>query len=155
VAVLLGAGVVLMQLNGRPGEGGSVAINSEAEVIMPEQSEAVAATVDQAATATETQIAKANERAASFLFGAQKLLFEECIFAGNELLDRAQTEMHLLSELVSKLAGAHSVKDVRTMYQDCSKHQLDFIRRDCDRVFKHGERVIDAASNLFKSHPLN
>ncbi len=122
---------------------------------MPERSEAVAPTEDRTATETETQIAKANERAASFLFGAQKLMFEEFVFTGNELLDRAQTEMHLFSELVSKIAGAHSVKDIGTMYEECSKHQLDFIRRDCDRVFKHGERVVDAASNLFKSHPLN
>ena len=107
-------------------------------------------------TMTEaSQLAKANERAASFLFGAQKLVFEELIFASNELLDRAQTEMHLFSELVSKIAGAHSVKDIRTMYEECSKHQLDFIRRDCDRVFRHGERMVEATSNLFKSHPLN
>jgi len=122
---------------------------------MPEHSEAVAATVDRTAAETESRIAKANERAASFLFGAQKLMFEEFVFAGNELLDRAQTEMHLFSELVSKMAGAHSVKDIGTMYEECSKHQLDFIRRDCDRVFRHGERVVDAASNLFKNHPLN
>jgi hypothetical protein len=122
---------------------------------MPEHSEAIAATVDQAATETQTQIAKANERAASFLFGAQKLMLEEFVFASNELVERAQTEMHLFSELVSKMAGAHSVRDIRTMYEECSKHQIDFIRRDCDRVFRHGERVVDAASNLFKSHPLN
>jgi hypothetical protein len=103
----------------------------------------------------QAQITKANARAASFLFGAQKLMLEEFVFAGNELAERAQTEMHLFSELVSKIAGAHSVKDIRTMYEECGKHQLEFIRRDCDRVFKNGERVIEAASNLFKSHPLN
>lgn len=123
---------------------------------MPEHSEAVAATaVEQATTETEARIAKASERAAGFLFGAQKLMLEEFVFLGNEFLDRAQTEMHLFSELTSKMSGAHSVKDVRTMYEECSKHQLEFIRRDCDRVFKNGERVIEAASNLFKSHPLN
>ena len=58
-------------------------------------------------------------------------------------------------EFVAKMAGAHSVKDIRTMWEECSKHQVDFIRRDCDRVFKHGERLIEATSNLFKSHPLN
>ena len=122
---------------------------------MSERSEAIAATVDQAATETQTQIAKANERVSKFLFSAQKLMLEEFVFASNELVERAQTEMHLFSELVSKMAGAHSVKDIRTMYEECSKHQLDFIRRDCDRVFKHSERVVEAASNLFKSHPLN
>jgi len=123
---------------------------------MPEHSEAVVATaVEQAAVETQAKIAKVSERAAGFLFGAQKLMLEEFVFLGNELFDRAQTEMHLFSELVSKMAGAHSVKDVRTMYEECGKHQLEFIRRDCDRVFKNGERVIEAASNLFKSHPLN
>jgi hypothetical protein len=83
------------------------------------------------------------------------LMLEEMVFEGNAFVERAQTEMHLFSELVSKIAGAHSVNDIRTMYQECSKHQLDFIRRDCDRAFRHGERLIDATSNLFKSHPLD
>ena len=123
---------------------------------MPERSEAIAVTgVEQAATEAQIRMAKANEQASSFLFGAQKLMFEEFVFAGNELVERAQTEMHLFSELVSKMAGAHSVRDIRTMWEECGKHQVDFIRRDCDRVFKHGERVIEATANLFKGHPLN
>ena len=123
---------------------------------MPEHSETVAATSEeQVTTEAQTRMAKANEQASSFLFGAQKLMFEEFVFAGNELVERAQTEMHLFSELVSKMAGAHSVSDIRTMWEECSKHQVDFIRRDCDRVFKHGERVIEATANLFKGHPLN
>ena len=123
---------------------------------MPEHSDAVEVNaVEQAEADAQTRIAKANEQASSFLFGAQKLMFEEFVFAGNELVERAQTEMHLLSELASKMAGAHSAKDVRTMYEECGKHQLEFIRRDCDRLFKNGERVIEATSNLFKSHPLN
>jgi len=36
------------------------------------------------------------------------------------------------------------VKDWTTMYQECSQHQLDFIRRDCDRYLRHGERVAAA-----------
>ena len=120
-----------------------------------ELSKADAAAVESAATEAQAQITKANERAAGFLFGAQKLMLEEFVFAGNELVERAQTETHLFSELISKIAGAHSVKDIRTMYEECGKHQLEFIRRDYDRLFKNGERVIEATSNLFKSHPLN
>jgi hypothetical protein len=48
------------------------------------------------------------------------------------------------------MAGAHSVKDIRAMYEESGKHQIEFIRRDCDRLFKHGERLIEATSNLFK-----
>jgi hypothetical protein len=121
---------------------------------MPELINVDATAVEQTSE-VETQMTKANAIAAGFIFGAQKLVLEEMVFAGNEILDRAQAEMHLFSELVSKMAGAHSVKDIRTMYEECGKHQLGFIRRDCDRVFKHGERAIEAASNLFKRHPLN
>ena len=63
--------------------------------------------------------------------------------------------MHLFSEFASKMAGAHSVKDIRTMYEECSKHQIEFVRRDCDWMFRNGERLIEATSGLFKSHPLN
>jgi len=134
-----------------------VKMNLRVEIIMsmPELSDAGTATVEQATAEAEAQIAKVNQRAAGFLFGAQKLMLEELVFAGNELMERTQTEMHLFSEFASKMAGAHSVKDVRTMYEECGKHQIDFVRRDCDRLFKHGQRMIEAASNLFKSHPLN
>ena len=122
---------------------------------MPEPYKADTANFEPAATEAQAQITKANERIAGFLFGAQKLMLEEFVFLGNEFFDRAQTEMHLFSELVSKMASAHSVSDIRTMYEECGKHQLEFIGRDCGRLFKNGERVIEAASNLFKPHPLN
>jgi hypothetical protein len=125
-------------------------------MVMPEHSEAVTPTaVERTTTDAEAQFKKTNALAAGFMFGAQKMALEEMVFAGNEILDRAQTEMHLFSEFVSKMAGAHSVKDIRTMYEECSKHQMEFVRRDCDRLFRHGERMIEVASNLFKSHPLN
>jgi hypothetical protein len=45
--------------------------------------------------------------------------------------------MHLLSELVSR-------SRMKTMGEKCAQHQLDFIRRDSERLFKHGERMIEA-----------
>ncbi|KQW20625.1 hypothetical protein ASC80_10330 [Afipia sp. Root123D2] len=98
---------------------------------------------------------EANQRISNFMLGVQKLMLEEFVFLGSEFLDRTQTEMNLFSEFVSKMAGAHSVKGISTMYEECREHQLEFIRRDCDRILKNSEHVIDAASDLFKSHPLN
>ena len=89
------------------------------------------------------------------MLGAQKIMFEELVFFGGEMLERTRTEMHLFSEFVAKMAGAHSVKDVKTMYQECGQHQLDFIRRDTERLFKHGERMIAATSNLINSRASN
>jgi hypothetical protein len=122
---------------------------------MPELSEADAASPEQATAEATTQMAEGNQRVANFVFGAQKLMLEEFVFASNAMVERAQTEMHLFSELVSKMAGAHSIKDIRTMYEESSKHQIEFVRRDSDRLFRHGERLIEATSSLFKSHPLN
>ena len=122
---------------------------------MPELSKVVDANSEQTTSAAATQMTNANQRVANFMIGAQKLMLEELVFLGDEFSDRAQTETHLFSEFVSIMAGAHSVKDIKTMYEECGKHQLEFIRRDCDRMFKNGERVIGAASNLFKNHPLN
>src|SRR6202043_2495329 len=78
------------------------------EVIMTELSEPCVATFEQLTADTEARLAKANKRALDFMFGAQRLMLEEIVFSGNEMLERARTEMHLFSELASKMAGSHS-----------------------------------------------
>jgi len=112
-----------------------------------------AAGIDPLAGEAEARFTKANKSALQFMFGAQKMLLEEMVFAGNEILDRARTETHLLSEFASKMAGSHSVKDLRTMFEECSRHQIDFVRRDSERLFKHGKRMMGAASNLLDNRP--
>ena len=74
----------------------------------------------------------------NLIFGAPRLLGEEIAFATNEMLDRAQTETHLFGEYLSKIAAAHSVNDIMTMYTVCGQHQIDFVRR----LFTHAQRVI-------------
>jgi hypothetical protein len=122
---------------------------------MMELSQADAALFEQSAVEATTRLTKANDHALDFMTGAQKVLLEELVFAGNELLERSRTETHLLSEFVSKMAGSHSVKDLKTMGQECAQHQLDFIRRDCERLFKHGERMLEATANLFAGRSAN
>ena len=120
---------------------------------MPVLSENDAAMVEQSAAEAATRLTAANKQALDLMMGAQKMLLEEMVFAGNELLERSRSEMHLLSEFVSKMAGSHSVKDLKTMGQECAQHQLDFIRRDSERLFKHGERMIEATTNLLNNRP--
>lgn len=116
---------------------------------MTEFSEPQGRTNDQPAADAAKPLADANKKMLEFMFGAQKALLEEIVFVGNESLDRAQTETHLLTEFVSKMAGAHSVKDIKTMFAECGQHQLDFIRRDSERLFKHGEHAVETVSKLF------
>ncbi len=106
--------------------------------------------LEQPAADAATQLTKANKHALDFMAGAQKILLEEMVFAGNEMLERARTETHLFSEFVSKMAGSHSVKDLKTMCEECGRHQIDFVRRDSERLFKHGERMLETASKLFR-----
>ena len=122
---------------------------------MSELSERVAVGSFPAVADGEAEATKLNQSALEFMLGAQRILFEEMVFFGGEMLERTRTETHLLSEFVMKMAGAHSVKDVKTMYQECGQHQLDFIRRDTERVFKHGERMIAATANLINSRASN
>ena len=87
------------------------------------------------------------------MFGAQKAMLEEMIFVGKEILDRVVTETHLFGEFSSKMAEAHSVEGLKTMCQECGRHQVEFVRRDSERLFKHGERMIEVTSGLFGNRP--
>ena len=106
-------------------------------------------------TNAEAEATKLNQSALEFMLGAQKMMFEEWVFFGGEILERTRTETHLFTEFVAKMAGAHSVRDVTTMCQECSQHQLDFFRRDSERLFRHGERMMAATSNLISGRSLN
>jgi hypothetical protein len=110
-----------------------------------------AAIIEDSVANTVAQFTKVNRSTLDFMFGAQKALLDEIVFAGSEMFDRTRTEIHLLSEFASKLAGSHSVEGLKTMGMECAQHQIDFVRRDSERIFKHGERMIEATANLFNS----
>jgi hypothetical protein len=99
------------------------------------------------------RLTKTNKCALDLTFRSQKAMLDEMIFASNEMFDRIRTETHLFNEFVSKMAGSHSVKDLKTMWEECGQHQIDFVRRDCDRLFKHGERMIESTSKLLSNRP--
>ena len=107
------------------------------------------------AESAEAEASRLNQSALEFMLGAQKMMFEEFIFLSDEMLERTRTETQLFMEFAAKMAAAHSVKDVRTMCQECGQHQLDFLRRDFERLFRHGERMIAATSNLISGRSLN
>ena len=98
-----------------------------------------------------TQWANANKQALHFLLGAQRMILEEMAFTAYATLDRVRSETHLWSEFAAKLGEAHSVRDMNAMARECSMHQLEFIRRECDRMLKHGERLIEATSSLLSN----
>lgn len=100
-------------------------------------------------------ISDAGKDAIHLMMGIQTAFLQEMVFAGYEVFDRARTETHLLAEFASKFASAHSVGDIRTMWAECSRHQLEFMRRDADRLLRHGEQMIETATKLFGSRSQN
>jgi hypothetical protein len=94
--------------------------------------------------------AQASRQVSDAMFGLQRLLMEEFAFVASEFLERAQTESHLVAEFMSKFASSHSVRDWESLVRECGQHQLDFIRRDCDRVLRHSERFFTASVGLFE-----
>jgi hypothetical protein len=118
---------------------------------MTELSNHDTATSEQLGTDADSRLTKANRYAFSILAGTRNVLLDELLFAGNEFFDRAVAETRILNEFLAKLAEAHSVKDFGTMYQECTRHQLDFIRRDTERLLKHSERVIDNTAKLVET----
>jgi hypothetical protein len=122
---------------------------------MTELPQLQAGTTERPVAETTQNLAKVNRRAMDFLFDVQCMMLDELLFISNEMLDRAKTEAHLFTEFVSKLAEAHSVNNIRTLWEECGQHQIDFIRRDSERLFKHGQRIIETMSNLFDGRRLN
>ena len=79
---------------------------------MTDVSEQSSATNEPLATDAASQLTKANKYAFSLLAGSQNVLLDEMMFAGNEFLERAIAETRIFNEFISKLAEAHSVKDL-------------------------------------------
>ena len=120
---------------------------------MPEPMRDDMSVIEPTTTDATQRFTQANRTPLEFMFGAQKMMLEEMVFASNEVLDRTRTESHLLSEFVSKMAGSHSVKDLTTMLRECVQHQIDFVRRDSERLCGHGERMIGAIAKLLANQP--
>jgi hypothetical protein len=103
---------------------------------------------DQSRADAATRVTNANVNTLNFLFGTQRLLFAEFLFASNEMFERARTELRLFTEFVAKMAEVHSVKGISEMAQECARHQIEFIRRDSEQLFSHGQRSIETVSKL-------
>jgi hypothetical protein len=95
-----------------------------------------------------TRLTETNRHALDFMYGAQRVILEEAMLASTEMFDRVRTELHLYSEFASKMAEAHSVNNVQNMAVECTRHQIDFLRRESERLFKHGERLIESTAKL-------
>lgn len=103
---------------------------------------------EQLGTDPGSMLVGASRYSLSILTGMRDVLWDEMMFANNEFVERIAVESSLFNQLIAKLAEAHSVRDYGTAYRECTQHQLEFMRRDMERVLKHGERAVDNAAKL-------
>ena len=68
---------------------------------MSELSERAASGSFPAVANAEAEATKLNQGALQFMLGAQKMMYEEWVFLGDEMLERTRTEMHLFTEFVA------------------------------------------------------
>ncbi|NGX99224.1 MAG: hypothetical protein G4V63_29710 [Candidatus Afipia apatlaquensis] len=99
------------------------------------------------------QLVGMNTRSINLFLNVQKAVLEELIDVGNDALERTSAEFSIANEFASKIAEAHSTNGLKQVYEECGKHQADFIRRDSERAFKHWQRFLDRTSKVFFNQP--
>jgi hypothetical protein len=89
-----------------------------------------------------------------------KKQFEAAVAMQNELLStfeqmnrawlaRAQSEVDLANEFVSKLGGTRSIPEAAAACQECIGRQLDMFAEDGRRMLADGEKILRASARLF------
>jgi hypothetical protein len=97
------------------------------------------------------QFVAMNKRSIDLFLNIQNAVLGELIDVSNDALERASAEFSIANEFVSKIAEAHSANGLKQVYEECGKHQSDFIRRDSERAFKHWQRFLNRNSKLLFS----
>lgn len=94
------------------------------------------------------QFGEMNKRSLDLLFNAQKAILDEMILFNNTVFEHACGEIGVASEMMSKLAEAHSVKTIMEVCEDCRKHQVDVLRRDNDCLIQYGQRCLNRTADF-------
>ncbi len=64
---------------------------------------------------------------------------------------RAQSEVHLASEFIGKLAAVRSIPDAATACQECMTRQMEMFAEDGRRMFADSEKLMRAGTRLFSN----
>lgn len=95
------------------------------------------------------QIVKSGRYALDVTLGVQKVLFDEMAKSSNEVMERVRSEIEIASEFIARLASAHSIREIATVYTDCSEHQAEAFRQDSQMLFRHSQRICEQAAKIF------
>ncbi len=71
------------------------------------------------------------------------------IQANQDALEHARSGMSITQDFISRIAQAHSVKDLTIAFRDCGHEQMDRLHRGYEHFFAHGHEIFEASSGLF------
>ncbi len=97
----------------------------------------------QFADGVAAHILDAGKRGLQLSLAAQKALIEEFYQASGDALAHTKAQMHVANEFAAKIAEAHSFKDIIKVWQECSQHQMDVMRKDSERLAAYGQGVLE------------
>lgn len=95
-----------------------------------------------------SQLTEIANRGTKLALGAQKLIIYEVIQTSQDALEQARSGMGITQEFISRIALAHSVKDLATAFRDCGHEQMDRLHRSYERSFAHGHEIFEVSAGL-------
>ena len=115
---------------------------------MPNIDNQVNANAAQQQNDVSSQLTEIAGRGTRFALGAQRLALCEIIRASQDALDYASSGVKITQDCISRIAGAHSVKDIATAVRDCGHRQLDLLQEDYEHLIAHCHEVFEVSSGL-------
>ncbi|MBB5055271.1 hypothetical protein HNQ36_005282 [Afipia massiliensis] len=115
---------------------------------MPNIDSQVNANTAQQQNDVSSQLTEIAGRGTRFSLGAQRLALYEILRVSQDALDYARSGVNITQDCISRIAGAHSVKDIATAVRDCGHRQLDQLQEDYEHLIAHGHEVFDVSSGL-------
>src|SRR5215471_13992020 len=85
------------------------------------------------------------------LLEVQKELMQTLEGINHDVFSRAKKEADIASEFVSKLAGARSIPDATTTYQEWASKEMELLAADGRQMFEHGGKIMQASRRLFSN----
>jgi len=95
-----------------------------------------------------SQLTEIANRGTKLALDAQKLIIYEIIQANQDALEQARSGASITQEFISKIAQAHSVKELAAAFRDCGHEQMDRLHRSYEHLFVHGHEVFEASTGL-------
>lgn len=95
-----------------------------------------------------SQLAEIANRGTKLALDAQKLIIYEIIQANQDALEQARSGVGITQEYISKIAQAHSFKELTAAFRDCGHEQMDHLHRSYEHLFLHGHEIFEASTGL-------